>query len=100
VLREREPELLMLPFRTFWRGAYEWLDDVEGWWYARRLVYAGLASKGGSRPQKHYFLTSLADTEVRRLVVAVEHARWYAARIERIHFQVPSARLVASRAKS
>jgi hypothetical protein len=84
VLREREPELLTLPFRKFWRGAYERLDDVEAWWYARRLVYTGLEPKGAARPQKHYFLTSLAQTEAERLVAGVEHARWYADRIDLI----------------
>jgi hypothetical protein len=85
VLREREPELMTLPFRKFWRGAYERLDDVEAWWYARRLVYTAMEPKGGARPQKHYFLTGLAETEARRLVGAVEPARWYAGRVDLIH---------------
>jgi hypothetical protein len=85
VLREREPELMTLPFRKFWRGAYERLDDVEAWWYARRLVYTVLEPKGGARPQKHYFLTDLAETEARRLVGAVEYARWYAQRVGLIY---------------
>jgi hypothetical protein len=85
VLREREPERMTLPFRKFWRGAYERLDDVEAWWYARRLVYTALESKGGARPQKHYFLTELALTEAQRLVSAVEHAGWYALRVDLIH---------------
>lgn len=85
VLREREPELMTLPFRKFWRGAYERLDDVEAWWYARRLVYTALEPKGSARPQKHYFLTDLADTEAQRLVGAVAHAGWYAQRIDLIH---------------
>ncbi len=84
VLGETEPEFLTLPFRKFWRGAYERLDDVEAWWYARRLVYAALESKGSARPQKHYFLTRLAETEAERLVTAVEHAWWYAERIDLI----------------
>lgn len=85
VLREREPELMTLPFRRFWRGAYERLDDVEAWWYSRRLVYTALEPKGGARPQKHYFLTDLAESEARRLVSAVEHAHWYAQRIDLIY---------------
>lgn len=85
VLHEREPELMTLPYRKFWRGAYERLDDVEAWWYARRLVYTALEPKGGARPQKHYFLTHLAETEARRLVGAVEHARWYAQRVDLVH---------------
>jgi hypothetical protein len=85
VLREREPERMTLPYRKFWRGAYERLDDVEAWWYARRLVYTALEPKGRARPQKHYFLTELGMTEAQRLVSAVEHARWYALRIDLIH---------------
>lgn len=85
LLMGREPELLTLPFRKFWRGAYERLDDVEAWWYARRLVYTGLEPKGNARPQKHYFLAPLAETEAKRLVAGVEHARWYAERIDLIH---------------
>lgn len=85
VLREREPELMTVPFRRFWRGAYERLDDVEAWWYARQLVYTGLEPRGASRPRKHYFLTPLAKTEAKRLVANVEHAHWYAERIGLIH---------------
>ncbi len=85
VLRQREPELMTLPFRKFWRGAYERLDDVEAWWYARRLVYTELESRGIGRPQKHYFLTNLAQTEAQRLVRDVTHARWYSDRVELIH---------------
>lgn len=84
-LRDREPELMTLPFRRFWRGAYERLDDVEAWWYSRQLVYTGLEPRGGARPQKHYFLTPLAGSEARRLVEAVEYARWYAERASLIH---------------
>jgi hypothetical protein len=85
VLRDREPELLTDPFRKFWRGAYERLDEVEGWWHARRLVYRALEPKGGARPQKHYFLSASAQMESERLVSAVDHARWYANRIDLIH---------------
>ena len=85
VLRDREPELLTLPFRKFWRGAYERLDDVEAWWYARELVYTALEPKGESRPQKHYFLTARASSESKRLVADVSHARWYAERLRLIH---------------
>jgi hypothetical protein len=48
-------------------------------------VYTSLELKGAARPQKHYFLTSLAESEVKRLVEGVEHARWYAERIDLIH---------------
>lgn len=85
MLRDREPELLTVPFRKFWRGAHERLDDVESWWYSRGLVYAGLEPKGGARPQKHYFLTDLGETEAGRLVAAVEHSRWYAQRADLIY---------------
>ena len=85
VLMDREPELLTQPFRKFWRGAYERLDDVEAWWHARRLVFRGLELRGASRPQKHYFLTLLADDEAGRLAAMVDHARWYADRADLIH---------------
>lgn len=85
VLRDREPERLTVPFRKFWRGAYERLDDVEAWWYARQLVYTVLEPKGSARPQKHYFLTALAEVEAQRLVAAVEQARWYAQRMDTIY---------------
>jgi hypothetical protein len=84
-LRDREPELMTLPFRRFWRGAYERLDDVEAWWWSHQLVYTGLEPRGGARPQKHYFLTPLARSEATRLVEAVDHAQWYAQRVGLIH---------------
>lgn len=85
VLLDREPELLTQPFRKFWRGAFERLDDVEAWWHARRLVFRGLELRGASRPQKHYFLTPLADDVAGRLAETVDHARWYADRADLIH---------------
>lgn len=85
VLLDREPERMTLPFRRFWRGAYERLDDVEAWWYSRQLVYTGIEPKGGGRPQKHYFLSPLAETETQRLVAEVTHAIWYSRRVELIH---------------
>ncbi|MGE3599734.1 MAG: hypothetical protein AB7N70_29750, partial [Dehalococcoidia bacterium] len=80
-----EPVRLTVPFRKFWRGAYERLDDVEAWWYARQLVYTVLEPKGSARPQKHYFLTALAEVVAQRLVAAVEQARWYAQRMDTIY---------------
>lgn len=85
ILEQREPELLTIPFRRFWRGAYERLDDVEAWWWARGLVYVGMEPRGSARPQKHYFLTPLGETEAQRLVGSVHHARWYADRIDLIY---------------
>ena len=38
VLEVREPEWLTLPFRRFWRGAYERIDDVEAWWFTPHQV--------------------------------------------------------------
>jgi len=81
VLGEREPELLTLPFRKFWRGAYERIDQVEAWWHARGLVYARLEERGQARPQKHYFVTEEGLRTAERLVDLVGHARWYAERI-------------------
>jgi len=85
VLLNNEPELLTTPFRKFWRGAYERLDDVEAWWYGRRLIYTGLEPRKMARPQKYYFVSALALSEADRLVTAVAHGRWYADRIELIH---------------
>jgi hypothetical protein len=89
VLRSREPELRTLPFRKFWRGAYEPIDHVEAWWYAKELVYVGIEPRGeaGSvgRPQKHYFLTVRGEEAAQALPAAVEHSRWYVERIRLIH---------------
>lgn len=85
VLHEREPELLTQPYRRFWRGAYERLDEVEAWWYARGLVYTRGEARGDAPPQKHYFLTRKAQEVATQLVEHVEHARWYAERIALIH---------------
>jgi hypothetical protein len=85
VLHEREPELLTQPFRRFWRGAYERLDEVEAWWHARGLVYTQAETRGNAAPQKHYFMTSKAQEVAHKLVEHVEHARWYAQRIALIH---------------
>lgn len=85
VLHEREPELLTQPFRRFWRGAYERLDEVEAWWHARGLVYTQGEARGNAPPQKHYFMTSKAQDVANQLVEHVEHARWYAQRIALIH---------------
>ncbi len=85
ILDQREPELLTIPFRRFWRGAYERLDDVESWWWARSLVYVGTEPRGYARPRKHYFLTEKGEMVAQRLVASVQHASWYAERIDLIH---------------
>jgi hypothetical protein len=85
VLTDNEPELLTIPFRRFWRGAYERIDEVEAWWYARALIYTGLEPRGEARPQKHYFLTERGVSEADRLVAVVPHALWYDRRIRLIH---------------
>ena len=84
VVVHHEPETLTLPFERFWRGAYERLDDVEAWWHARELVYVGQEPRGMAPPQKHYFVTGHGLTEAGRLVTEVDHARWYADRIDLI----------------
>ncbi len=85
VVAQKEPDFRTMPFRKFWRGAYERIDHVEAWWYARELVYTGIEPRGAAdspaRPQKHYFLTPKGEAEAVRLVTEVEHARWYDARI-------------------
>src|SRR6266508_154646 len=73
ILLNNEPELLTTQFRKFWRGAYERLDDVEAWWYGRRLIYTGLEPRKGARPQKYYFVSAFAFSEADRLVTAVAH---------------------------
>ncbi len=85
VVAQREPDFRTMPFRKFWRGAYERIDHVEAWWYARELVYTGIEPRGAAdspaRPQKHYFLAPKGEAEATRLVAEVEHAGWYDARI-------------------
>jgi hypothetical protein len=85
IIADREPQLRTQPFKKFWRGAYERIDDVEAWWYARRLVYTRLERRGQSPPQKHYFVTAEAISTAERLVRDVAHARWYAERVGIIH---------------
>lgn len=89
VVNDREPEYRTMPFRKFWRGAYESIDRVEAWWYARELVFIGMEQRGGAatpgRPQKHFFLTELGETTAERLIAQVEHARWYDERIRLLH---------------
>jgi hypothetical protein len=82
---DNEPELQTIPFRKFWRGAYERLDDVEGWWWARGLAFTGFELRGGGAPWKHYFLTQAGKDVAARLVRNVPHAGWYANRIGQIH---------------
>lgn len=85
LLADQEPEFRTMPFRKFWRGAYESIDRVEAWWYARELVYTGIEQRGGAatpgRPQKHYFIAPLGVAEAERLVAQVQHARWYDERV-------------------
>lgn len=89
ILRARVQEPDTLAFRKFWRGAYEAIDHVEGWWYAKELVYVGFQPRGQAdspgRPQKHYFLTAQGAATAEALPTAVAHARWYAERIRLIH---------------
>lgn len=82
---DREPELQTIPFRKFWRGAYERRDDVEAWWWARGLVFVRFELRGAAAPWKHYFLTQGGVDVAGRLVRNVPHARWYADRIDQIH---------------
>ncbi|AMV24004.1 hypothetical protein VT84_06385 [Gemmata sp. SH-PL17] len=83
--RDREPELQTIPFRKFWRGAYERRDDVEAWWWSRGLVYIRFELRGSARPWKHYFLTQAGVDVAERLVRNLSHAQWYADRIGQIH---------------
>lgn len=85
ILEDQEPELQTIPFRKFWRGAYERLDDVEAWWLSRRLVYTKSAFRGQAARWKHYFLTQQGVAIADRLRSKLEHAAWYARRIDEIH---------------
>lgn len=88
LLGNREPELRTDPFRRFWRGAYESLDRVEAWWYARGLVFVGherRGAEGSVRRQKYFFLTPEGESVAQSLAMEVDHARWYADRIALIH---------------
>jgi hypothetical protein len=85
ILADDEPELQTIPFRKFWRGAYERLDNVEAWWLARRLVYTKFEQRGHAAPWKHYFLTEQGIAVANKLRVNLDHAAWYAERIGEIH---------------
>jgi hypothetical protein len=82
---DNEPELQTIPFRKFWRGAYERLDDVEAWWWSRGLVFTKFSRRGLAAPWKHYFLTAAGKDVATRLVQNVSHAAWYGRRIAQIH---------------
>lgn len=84
ILRNREPEMRTQPFRRFWFGAHERLNEVEAWWHSRALVYTGLERRRDGKPQKHYFLTGEASQVAVRLVKEVAHAKWYDDRIRLI----------------
>ena len=82
---DHEPELQTIPFRKFWRGAYERRDDVEAWWWSRELVFIKFERRGTAAPWKHYFLTRAGLNVANRLTRNVPHAKWYADRIAQIH---------------
>lgn len=84
ILNDREPELRTQPFRRFWYGAHERLNEVEAWWHARGLIFTGIERRRDGKPQKHYFLTEEAGIVADRLVKCVRHARWYDDRIQLI----------------
>lgn len=85
ILNDKEPELRTTFYRKFLRGAYERIDAVENWWYARKLVYCCLEARGSARPQKYYFLTEKCEQVTADLVSNIEHAKWYDNRIRLIH---------------
>jgi hypothetical protein len=84
-LGDREPDLYTEPFLKFMRGAYERIDNVEAWWYTRRLVYTEFELRQSAAPWKHYFVTDEGLALAERLKKNVGHAAWYAARITQIH---------------
>jgi hypothetical protein len=85
VLQNREPELKTQPFRKFWYGAFERIDDVEAWWHSRKLVYTRIERRADGKPRKHYFLANLASATAERLIAQLEHAKWYNTRLILIH---------------
>ncbi len=85
IIQDQEPEFQTIPFRKFWRGAYERRDDVENWWWARGLVFTGFETRGKAAPWKHYFLTKTGQDVATSLVAGVQDAKWYAKRINEIH---------------
>src|SRR6185437_488411 len=58
---------------------------VEAWWYSRDLIYTGIEPRGQARPHKHYFSTEKAIVTARELVAGIDHAKWYAERIELLY---------------
>lgn len=82
---DQEPELQTIPFRKFWRGAYERRDDVEAWWWSRELAFIKFELRGKAAPWKHYFLTQAGQDVADRLIKNVPHAKWYADRIAQIY---------------
>ncbi len=85
ICTDREPEFQTIPFRKFWRGAYERRTDVERWWWSRGLVFTRFQLRGNAPPWKHYFLTQTGRDVAERLVDAVEEAQWYENRIDQIY---------------
>ena len=85
VLEAGAAEVDTEPFLRFWHGAYERLDDVEAWWYARALVFIGREVRGNGPRWKHYFLTAKGIEVAAALRAGVEQAAAYAARIGQIH---------------
>lgn len=59
------------------------MDNVEAWWYTRRLVYTEFEMRQ-SVVWKHYFVTAEGLALADRLKTNVTHAAWYAARIAQI----------------
>lgn len=83
-LGDKEPDQYTEPFLKFMRGAYEQLDNVEAWWYTRRLVYTEFEVRQTASPWKHYFVTEGGLALAARLKANVRRAEWYAIRIDQI----------------
>ena len=89
IIQDGEPERHTDPFRRFWRGAYENIDDVKSWWYAHDLVYTEIEPRaqygGEATPVTYFFLTPEGENVAERLVARVEAAKWYDKRLQLIH---------------
>jgi hypothetical protein len=81
ILASNGPEESTIPFRKFWHGAYERLDDAEALWMSKDLVWVDFERHGQGRRWKHYFVRPLGVDFAARLVAEVPAARWYDERL-------------------
>lgn len=88
ILRAKEPDLLRIPMRRLFRGAYESLNEVEAFLTARGLIKRRSQRRKEPTEQRKYIRTQYLLTDegcalVDELLKWPE-ARWYHDRCERI----------------